>query len=289
MPAKLIDAGLDYLRITSDDRAAQVHLGEYFREVAKRDRELGYETTKGGAFGFFGKKTRHALLASKKEWDMLQVTGYESKGGWSLAHEGTQASRVDLQLTYQVGEDAVGSTIRAAYDGACALEDSQRRHLKVTMIESRHKAQTVYIGSRASDIFLRVYDKYAESGREEYRGCVRFELELKGRASKAYWEQVVLQKMTIAQSLEMVVTMFRERGAPVPNEDIQDMDIHLPPRQPTRTQTTLDWLNRQVAPTVKRLTKEYDWMYCFSVLFGDALPSRRRAHVARVLAKDWGS
>lgn len=289
MQAKLIDAGIDYVRVTSSDTRAKVRMGEYFARVAQRDAKLGYKVVKGGCFGFYGHKTRHALYGDKKEWALLQASGYEAKGGLKLAHEGIQASRVDLQLTYRVETGMVENTIREAYRAACAHEAPERRHMKVSMIEQRAKAQTVYLGSRASDVFFRIYDKFEESGKEEYRDCVRFELELKGRASKALWQQLSNGCMSLLQALEMVVHMLAERGVMVPNQDIQDMDILLPPRQKTSEESTAAWLKKQVSPVLRRLTQEHTWMYAFNAVFVGVLDEWTLHRIQRSLAIFWGS
>ena len=289
MTAKLQDAGFDYVRVLSEHAGPQEVLRQVYGEVRQHDEDLGYSEQKGGAFGFYGHKTRHALYGSKKDWQMLQISGYAAKRALRLTQEGTQASRVDLQLTYQVGEDQVEKWIRKTYNDACAHEDTQRRHLQVNMIESRHRAQTVYIGSRASDIFFRCYDKFAESGKEEHRGCVRFELELKGRASKALWQQFITGEQTLRSALQMVITMLKERGVSVPCEDIDEQDIRLPPRQATKEESTYAWLARQVGPVVKRLTQSSHWMYAFNALFDGAMTEWERKRIVRTLAIYWGS
>jgi hypothetical protein len=54
---------------------------------------------------------------------------------------------------------------------------------KITAIED----QTLYIGSRKSEIFWRVYDKAEELGRPELAPLWRIELELKGERARQFW------------------------------------------------------------------------------------------------------
>jgi DNA relaxase NicK len=287
--AKLVDAGVDYLRLTTQDRAARNSFMRFYRRVAEFDYQLGYEEQKGGAFGFYGMRTRHALFGDKKEWSMLQVSGYESRSAWMLAQEGTQATRVDLQLTIFVGEENVERTIRAAYESACDHVRAKSRPIDVKLIEHRRRAQTLYLGKRASDIFCRVYDKFEESGREEYRGCVRYEIEFKGRMSKALWQALVLHETNLRASLEMVIAMYSERGVTVPCSDLDNQDIvHLKP-SPTSLDGTVAWLSKQVAPTVKRLTAEFGYITPFRILFEQALTDLRIHRIMRTLAVVWGS
>lgn len=289
MAAKLIDAGLDYVRVTSQDKASQRAMFEYFRRVLVRDQKLGYEAKTGGAFGFLGTKCRHALYGQKREWAMLQASGYEAKQGMQLAIEGTQASRLDFQLTYWVGEGEVERIIREAYNAACGLRDPQRKHMRVNMIESRHAAQTVYLGSRASDIFFRIYDKFEESKKEEYRGCVRFELELKGRMAKVLWEKIRDGNVGMRACLEMLIAMLAERGVIVPSEDLDNQDIIRLKKPETLIENTVSWLAAQVAPTVKRLSSSHGWIFAFSVLFAGACTEGDRRAIMSTLSRVWGS
>ena len=289
MQAKLIDAGIDYARLTTSAPPAARRFLEKFGQIEARDHALGYQTTKGGAFGFYGDKTRHALLGRKKEWYMLQVSGYESKGLHTLANCDCQASRLDLQITLQVGEENVERLIREAYNGACACEDPERKHMRVNLIESRHHAQTCYIGSRASDIFFRVYDKFAESGKEEYRGCVRYELELKGRASKHAWQELRDANIDLATLLQCVISMLKERGVRVPCEDITAHSLQHRPPQKTSLESSLQWMHRQIAPAIMRLTREVDWAVIFNTLFSSSMTEWERKRILRSLYIYWGS
>jgi len=287
--AKIVDAGIDYIRVTSQDQRCKGRMLDYYRAVRDRDKKLGYREMTGGAFGFLGKKCRHAMYGDKAEWGMVQVSGYEAKSSLRLADEGTQATRIDLQLTYWVGESEVENVLRDAYNRACAAPPTNHRPCKVNMIESRHRAQTVYIGSRASDIFFRIYDKFEESGKEEYRGCVRFELELKGRLAKALWQRWVDGAGTLYQALEMVVQMLKERGVAVPSEDIDAHDILMLKRPKTSEEATLAWLKFQVAPTVKKLTGSFGWITPFRILFEGACTEWRVRRIMTLLAVTWGN
>jgi DNA relaxase NicK len=262
---------------------------DYYRAVRKRDLALGYKEQTGGAFGFLGKKCRHSMYGDKGDWGMVQASGYEAKHSLRLAGDGTQATRIDLQVTYWVGEENVERCIRAAYDSACDTQNASHRPSRVNLIESRHKAQTVYVGSRASDVFLRIYDKFEESKKSEYLGCVRFELELKGRMSKALWKKLIAGETNLRGMLEMTVAMLLSKGVSVPSNDIEEMDVLHLKAEPTGVENQLAWLQNQVAPTVKRLVAEYGWITPFRVLFEEALTSLRTRRIMKSLGIVWGS
>jgi Replication initiation factor len=289
MPGKLIDAGIDYIRITSPGRRRAGKMMGYFQRVVRNDQKLGYDVVRGGAFGFWGDKIRHALYAEKEEWSMLQVSGYEAKRALELAYEGTQATRIDIQATWQLEGQTASECLREAYEHACEQQNPGHRPRMVKLIEERHACQTVYIGSRASDIFIRIYDKFAESGKEEFKNSVRFEAEIKGRASKALWERIKQDNLNVRDLLSMLLGLLAERGVAVPEPDFDIQDMLLVQQRTTEPSRKLAWLASAVAPTVAALTATHGWSLLFSVLFDNACTEFDKRAIIRALSTCWGS
>jgi hypothetical protein len=84
-----------------------------------------------------------------------------------------QPSRIDIAV--DVGKHFDVPAAYAQWQGATRT--------KLTAIE----AETLYIGSRKSDIFWRVYNKAIELGKPEMSPLWRIELELKGERAKQFW------------------------------------------------------------------------------------------------------
>lgn len=286
--AKLVDAGIDYLRVTCNDERNDGRFRQQFWELAEQDQALGYEVQNGGAFGFVGKKTRHALWGKKQDWSMLQVSGRFAKHMFKLAQEGTQATRIDIQETFHVGEGEVEKTIRTLYNQACAHKGEEGCPVKVKMIEERHRAQTVYIGSRASDYFVRIYDKFEESGKEEYRGCVRVELEVKGRASKALWKAMVEDGVLISQLLDHLKKIVSKRGIEIPAVGSGTAPEIVFKKDQSREENQLWWLRHAVMPTVTRLAGLRGWIQPFSMLFEGACNEFDRHAIMLALVNVFG-
>ena len=183
--AKLVGAGIDYIRLTSDNERARARMRMHYLAIAERDRADGHKEVKGGAVGFWGDKSRHALYGEKDNWAMLQVSGYESRNAYLLSNDSNQCSRIDLQLTYQVEDGKVQESMEKLYCQAVNHKKTEGKPWAVKRIQEDYATQTIMIGKRASDVYIRIYDKYEESKKEEYKNCIRFELELKGRMSKA--------------------------------------------------------------------------------------------------------
>lgn len=287
--AKLIDAGIDYLRVTSQAPSRQEQMFYYYQRIAMRDEKLGYEQKTGGAFGFIGKKVRHALWGVKGDWAMVQASGYEAKGGLELAKYETQCTRIDIQATYRLDGMDVGEELDRMYEAACKQPHTNCRPPTVKKIESRHKVETVYIGSRASDIYIRLYDKYEESGKEEYKSCLRFEVEIKGRAAKALWRKMVEEQASVGYLLSLLFTLCAERGVLMYSDDFPQYGTTLEMKQVSSEENKIAWLARQVAPTVSKLTSTHGWILLFSVLFDRACNDFDKHAIISSLARSWGN
>jgi len=131
----------------------------------------------------------------------------------------------------------------------------------VKLISSFGEGDTCYIGSRLSDMFLRIYDKERESKDECYIGAVRFEAELKGAYALKAYQLLSRSDPASGAALSVVVGCFKRHGI--------DLPVNLPlactynPVVPLKTfdlDRTAAWLQRQVAPALQRcLTEGMSW------------------------------
>lgn len=278
---KLVDAGIDYIRVTSQDSRQKGKMFDYYASIRAEDEKLGHKETKGGAFGFVGKKVRHALYGTKSEWAMVQVSGGRAKNALKVAMPGTQCTRIDIQCTYLIENGAVGLVLKKAYEDACAHVRPKARPCAVKMIEERHKAQTVYVGKRASDVFVRCYDKFEESGKEEFKNCVRFEVELKGRAAKSIWKAVQENGWSIAFLLHQLYEILKERGILLPEDSFPNLPTVAMKKEKTTIESKMAWLGRAVAPTVALIASEWGVYAPLRQLFADSCNAVRLHAIMR--------
>lgn len=261
----------------------------YFLRIARQDRQDGYETVKGGLYGFVGKKTRHALLGDKEDRSLLQVSGASAQNALVLCRNGDNCTRLDVQITLRVGQENVNWFLAQQERRLLA---HPARHGKRPDVDARHKngkVETVYSGSRKSDVFVRLYDKFAESRKEEHRGCVRFEVVFKGDASKALWAHLAEGDDGIMYLLRLLLHVLEQRGVDTSAIELQRQDIAIPRRQNTKENVTLGWWASQVAPSVARISAERGWQWCFHVLFGKACTEWDRTAIMNSFSIAWGN
>jgi hypothetical protein len=140
-----------------------------------------------------------------------------------------------------------------------------------------HEAgDTARIGSRKSNYHGRIYDKYRESGEEQYRNCWRYEVECKGDAARVAARLVSTMDNHPAPIAASVFRWYAARG--VQCRFAPDAPGELSPigRPETDAEGQLRWLARGVAPVVKRLLALYPESDLYGVLFKGMDPSLAR-------------
>jgi DNA relaxase NicK len=140
------------------------------------------------------------------------------------------------------------------------------RPVKRTLIQNSDGGSTLYIGSRQSDLFARLYDKGVEQA-----ACVpgqwwRLELEIKHERALTV-ARVLQQSVAQTQQLtSMVARYFADRaGMRIPSYDgaaVCNGGPHV-----TSSAKQLQWLSRGVRPTVKRLLDRQEMARVVDALF----------------------
>lgn len=164
---------------------------------------------------------------------------------------GARVSRIDLAI------DVFGSALspqvlckpnRKPYKG-------RGRTPKFTQVGDEEDGWTIYVGSRSSDKFLRIYDKKKETG---YEGdaWTRIEVECKGKI--AHWLGSKLPSGTLSDAYSTASTIIKTL---VDFEDMEwrqalssDVVALAIPKKSDRD--TLGWLLKSAVPALARLMKE---------------------------------
>jgi hypothetical protein len=249
----------------------------------------GYKVIPAGSHGFYGKRAEHALLAQKDERAMLVLSSDAAKYSDRLAREGDNCTRLDVQITVRIGEENVARFL-SRQESRCSRHRTLRGKVPVVDGKRRNcKTYQVTVGSRTSDVFVRLYDKFLESGEERYRGCVRMEIEYKGKRSQALWACLARFEVGGMSLLQLLLQDLSERGVDTSMVDLERQDIVLPKAKPIKETVTWGWWASQVAPSVARSVAERGWYTAFSILFGKALTEFDKTSIMNSLSVAWGN
>jgi hypothetical protein len=133
--------------------------------------------------GYYGQQIGKVAFGSSSQGALLQASGHTAHELMELGPQWVNCSRLDVQATLWFERGGPELPLYMARASLAAREGAMGTPWQVTSIDGHGKGNTTYIGSRTSEVYVRIYDKGAESGDEDYEGAVRFEAEYKGKAA----------------------------------------------------------------------------------------------------------
>lgn len=248
---------IDWFTFTTNDNKQSEHMFNVYRRHIEHDGPMGYPVIHKPwvGLGFVGEGSPHL------KWGYNSKTGYTIMiGSGDVAHKywfdalpaAKKVTRFDLCVTTLL-KTPIRQLAQKHYD---KIDFGGQR--KFSHIRNSQGGETLYIGSRQSQNFGRLYDKGVESGIAEPGLCWRYEVELKSpkstEAAKTMWEIINNSESAHSAIQGFVWAWFDQRGIPpiFPAEGgksfrVQTETIISSPEK------TLRWLRSQVQPSVKRL------------------------------------
>lgn len=285
----VVSAGCDYLTLTSTNHHTIRRMGNFFDRVAADDKALGYERKKAYLLGFYGYRTRHAFYGEHEGRWMYQVSGAAAQPAVLLVDEEDNCTRIDLQVTVRLPPGNVQKWLDAAEAIADAAQAGRGVRAEVSAIHKRHGNETVYIGKPASDVRIRLYDKFAESKKEEYKECVRLEVQLRNRVSKTIWKQLARAEHPMATSIGMLCYLLNRRGISTDWIDLPWSYVRPVSVERTKEEATVGWWDTQVAPSIRRISGERGLWLSLYTLYGGYLTESELKAILEAAAQTWGN
>lgn len=241
---------IDWITLTTFDRTTFVkwevkHLAIETPGIDYKIR--GYQGISKGSF-FLGvgeqKKHNHA---------MLRVSGSDShKAFYEFYNDlSVKCTRIDLQITIDLPDNY----------SARKLTDDLREVVKnknIAIVENTNNLDTIYIGSRTSDRFCRIYVK--EIDKSFY---LRYEVELKGSWAETV-SKAIFENMPISPILNSYIeTINCDDSQGILNlikSKLTDFDSGLSnPKIKRDNNKTYNWLIDQVTPSIIRILNDHDY------------------------------
>lgn len=267
--------GVDYIRLTFTDTKLAAYAYERYAEYAA---ELGRAYTgravvePWGWQGYKGGKVGKASFGLRDDGAILQVSG-----GWASTPDfddlpQTGIPRIDVQVTVWGIDNHSQEPARCAELTDAARKGVPSRPWKVRLENTHGDGDTLYVGSRQSDSFIRIYDKSKESKDEMYEGAVRFEVQFSNEAARIAYKSLSRASFSPHRCAQIVAGSMANRGLGLPEwVSVEEPVLCQVRKEASDLDTKLLWLRTQVAPTVETLLASgvtYDAV--FGALFGRA-------------------
>lgn len=261
MPLIEVEAGIDFLRCTYpktlDGRNA---VSALWTSLAKIGKDKGEVATPKYRLGYAGHGGAHWFVGFRDSDTIVEISGALADTMYNL-HPTLFANvaRIDTQVTYF--DDRPTSETLAEIQAQCVEASNERPKAQRFLVDyhgSIEGLETLYIGSRKSEQFARVYDKHAKSPKDYEPGVFRLEVQFENRFAKeivALFTSVIQPSSLTAR--DITLQWCAKRGL-ILDGDIIYNALPLPTYKAANTEIygKMHWLETQVRPTV-RLLRDY--------------------------------
>lgn len=253
-----VRAGVDWLSATMPHEVPG-SFGWYTRaEAALRAvRNEGHLVTPRTLNGFAGVGGGGCFCGWNDERYYVQLAGaYADQWYDTLDTSATHYSRLDLQVTVRYREEHT-NIAKEAYNALTGDNEGvrARRSTKSYLIVGSDGGDTLYVGAPSSRQRARIYNKAKQSEVAAYQRCWRYEVVLRDELARQWARGGAIVPGTRAEHVCATVAHWLGiRGVRVPFDGLPDHLIAMKVRTlPTDVERKLEWLRKQVAPTVKYL------------------------------------
>lgn len=241
------ESAVDWLTATARGERNRSWFDAHSQSLLEGERSAGNDLRTWDWQGYTGWACGQVSFGVRPDTHLVRLTGTRASSSWQeWEGHADNVSRVDLAVTIHL-PSPIADLAATTYQQAVRSAEQRGAALRCSLITNNEGGATAYLGSRASDRFARCYDKYAESGRQEYAGCWRYELELKRGPARqtTRWLQTQADIPTAIRS--GVWNYYHERGVWLPFARGGLLALPTPIAHVTDDERRLTWLREQVS------------------------------------------
>lgn len=237
---QIIETGVDYLTVTARTGAHREALHALGRHLCSEEENAGAEVRLWRFSGYRGFSSESVSWGLRREDSILRLSSNVASEFWTMAFQNSDnVSRIDVQVTVRTARPVtkvLQSMRRSTHRGKKGVGRPRQYHYHI----ERSGPTAITVGSRASDVYLRAYNKEIESGLEHYSGCLRFEAELKRRQAKHIATQIHESSHPQIWIQQYISRLFHTRchSRPFPADILH---LKRAPEKPSRSSDRLTW------------------------------------------------
>lgn len=219
----------------------------------------GFERKPARWYGYTGWQIGRVFFGERPDGHLLRATGaIADHVAFTLPSAALSIARIDLAVTCWFDEDDT-LVARRAHQAAGVSRETRTGpgRLKIRLEDGTGDGDTLYLGSRKSAVFGRVYDKGRATNEAFYAHSWRWELQIVNKAADRVYAAIEGEEGRQEVIAASVAAWFSSRGVdcPVTSSDRPPVSIRAP-CEPSDLVKQLQWLERQVRPVINRLLKQ---------------------------------
>ena len=253
----IIEQRLDWLTCTARAGVRAEELVAFGLVALEADSGHGDKVEPFAFQGYQGQGHQHLSVGERSDGAIIVCRGAEADTlAPYLANLADHWSRVDVCVT-AIADDPSYNPAQEYWELAQADDPTDPTLPKVSQARTRWGGTTTYVGSRASAVFARTYDKTQESRGRYPAASWRWELELKQFASETEQTRWQLDPGRSAMSRPLVAEQFRKWGLPVPFDSSDRCELWRSPKRERTVDSKERWLREQVRGSAQLVAKIY--------------------------------
>jgi DNA relaxase NicK len=205
--------------------------------------------------GYNGQSAGGARFGVRFDTWIAVLTSDVARARWrEVCQHAANVSRLDVQLTVAFN-DAQRDIVSELHQEAINARGARGRRTNYTLISSTLTGDSLYIGQRSSDRYMRCYDKGLEQKIAERGKLLRYEVEFKRRVAKAVASSMIQTESEHAYVAGTVSEHFARRRVRVPiNGEEPRWDASS--LTMSTTERKLRWLHSAIRPTIELLISQ---------------------------------
>jgi hypothetical protein len=253
VPYRIEESQVDWITLTrrgSYEHSPLLELGEL---ILAKELKVDPSVTEWTWRGYLGKRGEHFAYGKRYDSDILQLSSFLADEYFDLAWpRADNCTRIDLAVTvvYDGGRERIAAE---CYQQGIEYDRAHGRDYRRSLIVNAAGGSTCYLGSRESDLFARIYDKWRESGSDDYRFAWRWEIEAKGDIANRVGHMLSACGDRQRAITDTVSTHFKRRGN-VADWMASSGDLRVTSKRPaSRCTTRLAWLGSSARPVIEKL------------------------------------
>lgn len=255
----IVDAGIDYLRLTVKPDGNHEEITGLFYALQRDRVNQGHETKSYNFQGYSGTRAENIAYGKREDGHIFEAQGYAANEAMILLKGvgfNGNITRLDAQITTtHQGEqrqtlDSLFNDFRMPQNEA----DEQRKR-NLVFHRSRNKADTLYIGSRNSGAYICIYSaSHVHRGRYPNKAR-RFEVRYRGDAARDRYTQAQIASSVTCCAASFVIGHCLSIGL---NREWMKGEVPIEPfkfYKPVDNERRLAWIENYVAGTIKHLIR----------------------------------
>lgn len=245
----IASAGVDWLTCTAPRWKEERPLYLLALELIESEKAAGNEVSKFSLAGYKGYGAGGARFGVRDDSVILQLSGECARSNWRRAKEQARnVSRLDVQVTVAF-ETPQPHIIKTLHNDSLNHKSSGGRPSNRTLITSTMTGDTLLIGKRQSDVYLRAYDKGIESKCAPAGVLLRYEAEMKRERASLTAQRLATSSDEASSSVALIHSAFVRQGVRVAGEFHQWQWDSLS-LQKSDTARKLLWLRTAIRPSI---------------------------------------